>query len=121
MKGLLRTLREDAGLSALVGNKVFPLFIPTGNYLPTSHSSASADARKYAVRAFRAGGNRPSDRRLGTDYYESKDVAKAVRAAMPPSGPWFSAHLIEDQDLYEDGTNYFRVNMEFKVWFLEIE
>ena len=30
---LLRTLREDAGLSALVGNKVFPLAIPAGNYL----------------------------------------------------------------------------------------
>lgn len=40
---------------------------------------------------------------------------------MPPSGQRFSAHLIEDQDLYEDGTNYFRVNMEFKVWFLETE
>lgn len=55
------------------------------------------------------------------DYDEAKAIAKAVRAAMPPSGPWFSAHLIEDQDLYEDGTNYFRVNMEFKVWFLETE
>ena len=55
------------------------------------------------------------------DYDEAKAIAKAVRAAMPPSGPRFSAHLIEDQDLYEDGTNYFRVNMEFKVWFLETE
>ena len=55
------------------------------------------------------------------DYDEAKAIAKAVRSAMPPSGPRFSAHLIEDQDLYEDGTNYFRVNMEFKVWFLETE
>ena len=31
---LLRMLQEDAGLSALVGSKVFPLFIPSGNYLP---------------------------------------------------------------------------------------
>ena len=55
------------------------------------------------------------------DYDEAKAIAKAVRSAMPPSGPRFSAHLIEDQDLYEDGTNYFRVSMEFKVWFLETE
>ena len=48
-------------------------------------------------------------------------MAKAMRAAMPPSGDVFGAHLIEDQDLYEDGTNYFRVSMEFKVWFLETE
>ena len=40
---------------------------------------------------------------------------------MPANGPRFGAHLIEDQDLYEDGTNYFRVSMEFKVWFLETE
>ena len=31
---LLRTLREDAGLSALVGNKVFALVIPQGTKLP---------------------------------------------------------------------------------------
>ena len=119
---LLRRLREDAGLSALVGNKVFPLFIPTGNYLPCI--------------TFQRIGGRPANTLSGhsgleeidlqidvwaRDYYEAKDVAKAVRAAMPPSGPQFGAHLIEDQDLYEDGTNYFHVGMEFKVWFLETE
>ena len=55
------------------------------------------------------------------DYHEAKAIAKAVRAAMPANGPRFGAHLIEDQDLYEDGTNYFRVSMEYKVWFLETE
>ena len=115
---LLRTLREDAGLSALVGSKVFPLFIPSGNYLPCV--------------TFQRLGGRPANTLSGVsgleeidvwarDYDEAKAIAKAVRAAMPPSGPRFSAHLIEDQDLYEDGTNYFRVNMEFKVWFLETE
>ena len=101
---LLRTLREDAGLSALVGNKVFPLAIPAGNYLPCV--------------TFQRLGGRPAWAR---DYHEAKAVAKAVRAAMPANGPRFGAHLIEDQDLYEDGTNYFRVSMEFKVWFLETE
>ena len=119
---LLRRLREDAGLSALVGSKVFPLFIPTGNYLPCI--------------TFQGIGGRPANTLSGhsgleeidlqidvwaRDYCEAKDVAKAVRAAMPPSDPQFSAHLIEDQDLYEDGTNYFHVGMEFKVWFLETE
>lgn len=31
-----------------------------------------------------------------------------------------SAHLIEIRSLYEDGTNYFRVNMGSR-WFLETE
>lgn len=119
---LLRMLQEDAGLSALVGSKVFPLFIPSGNYLPCV--------------TFQRLGGRPANTLAGPsgleeidllidawarDYHEAKAVAKAVRAAMPANGPRFGAHLIEDQDLYEDGTNYFRVSMEFKVWFLETE
>ena len=119
---LLRTLREDAGLSALVGSKVFPLAIPAGNYLPCV--------------TFQRLGGRPANTLAGPsgleeidlqidvwarDYDEAKAIAKAVRSAMPPSGPRFSAHLIEDQDLYEDGTNYLRVSMEFNVWFLETE
>ena len=119
---LLRMLQEDAGLSALVGSKVFPLFIPSGNYLPCV--------------TFQRLGGRPANTLSGAygleeidlqidvwarDYDEAKAIAKAVRSAMPPSGPQFSAHLIEDQDLYEDGTNYFRVSMEYTVWFLETE
>ena len=119
---LLRTLREDAGLSALVGNKVFALVIPQGTKLPCI--------------TFQRIGGRPANTLAGPsgleeidllidawarDYHEAKAVAKAVRAAMPANGPRFGAHLIEDQDLYEDGTNYFRVSMEFKVWFLETE
>ena len=119
---LLRMLQEDAGLSALVGSKVFPLFIPSGNYLPCV--------------TFQRLGGRPANTLAGAsgleeidllidawarDYHEAKAIAKAVRAAMPANGPRFGAHLIEDQDLYEDGTNYFRVSMEYKVWFLETE
>ena len=119
---LLRTLREDAGLSALVGNKVFALVIPQGTKLPciTFQRIGGMPANTLSGHS----GLDEIDLQIDVwarDYDEAKAIAKAVRAAMPPSGPRFSAHLIEDQDLYEDGTNYFRVNMEFKVWFLETE
>lgn len=119
---LLRTLREDAGLSALVGNKVFALVIPQGTKLPciTFQRIGGMPANTLSGHS----GLEEIDLQINVwarDYDEAKAIAKAVRAAMPPSGPRFSAHLIEDQDLYEDGTNYFRVNMEFKVWFLETE
>ena len=119
---LLRTLREDAGLSALVGNKVFPLAIPDGNYLPcvTFQRIGGMPANTLSGHS----GLEEIDLQIDVyakNYGEAKAVAKAVRAAMPPSGDVFGAHLIEDQDLYEDGTNYFRVSMEFKVWFLETE
>ena len=119
---LLRTLREDAGLSALVGNKVFALVIPQATKLPciTFQRIGGMPANTLSGHS----GLEEIDLQIDVwarDYDEAKAIAKAVRAAMPPSGPRFSAHLIEDQDLYEDGTNYFRVNMEFKVWFLETE
>ena len=119
---LLRMLQEDAGLSALVGSKVFPLFIPSGNYLPcvTFQRLGGMPANTLSGHS----GLEEIDLQIDVwarDYDEAKAIAKAVRAAMPPSGPQFGAHLIEDQDLYEDGTNYFRVSMEFKVWFLETE
>lgn len=119
---LLRMLREDAGLSALVGNKVFALVIPQGTKLPciTFQRIGGMPANTLSGHS----GLEEIDLQIDVwarDYDEAKAIAKAVRAAMPSSGPRFSAHLIEDQDLYEDGTNYFRVSMEFKVWFLETE
>ena len=121
-KVLLRTLLEDAGLSALVGNKVFALVIPQGTGLPCVTSQRLGGRPTNTLSGH--SGLEEIDLQIDVwarDYCEAKDVAKAVRAAMPPSGPQFSAHLIEDQDLYEDGTNYFHVGMEFKVWFLETE
>ena len=119
---LLRTLREDAGLSALVGSKVFALVIPQGTKLPciTFQRIGGMPANTLSGHS----GLEEIDLQIDVwarDYDEAKAIAKAVRSAMPPSGPRFSAHLIEDQDLYEDGTNYFRVSMEYKVWFLETE
>ena len=119
---LLRTLREDAGLSALVGNKVFALVIPQGPKLPGIPFQRLGGRPANTLSG--ASGLEEIDLQIDVwarDYDEAKASAKAVRAAMQPSGPRFSAHLIEDQDLYEDGTNYFRVSMEFKVWFLETE
>ena len=119
---LLRMLQEDAGLSALVGSKVFPLFIPSGNFLPcvTFQRIGGRPANTLSG----ASGLEEIDLQIDVwarDYDEAKAIAKAVRAAMPPSGDVFGAHLIEDQDLYENGTTYFRVSMEYKVLFLETE
>lgn len=119
---LLRTLQDDPGLSELVGNKVFALVIPQGTKLPciTFQRLGGMPANTLS------GHSGLEEIDLWIDvwarrYGEAKAVAKAVRAAMPANGAAFGAHLIEDEDLYEDGTNYFRVGMEYKVWFLENE
>ncbi len=119
---LLRTLQDDPGLSELVGNKVFALVIPQGTKLPciTFQRLGGMPANTLSGHS----GLEEIDLRIDVwarRYGEAKAVAKAVRAAMPANGAAFGAHLIEDEDLYEDGTNYFRVGMEYKVWFLENE
>lgn len=119
---LLRTLQDDPGLSELVGNKVFALVIPQGTKLPciTFQRLGGMPANTLSGHS----GLEGIDLRIDVwarRYGEAKAVAKAVRAAMPANGAAFGAHLIEDEDLYEDGTNYFRVGMEYKVWFLENE
>ena len=119
---LLRTLQDDPGLSELVGNKVFALVIPQGTKLPciTFQRLGGMPANTLSGHS----GLEEIDLRIDVwarRYGEAKAVAKAVRAAMPANGAAFGAHLIEDEDLYEDGTNYFRVGMEYKVWFLDNE
>ena len=119
---LLETLSANAGLVSLVGKKIYALLIPPGTGLPcvtfqriggrpvnTLSGASGLEEISLQIDAW------------GKSYGQAKAVAKAVRAAMPPNGDVFGAHLIEDQDLYEDGTNYFRVSMEYTVWFLETE
>lgn len=119
---LLRTLQGNPGVSELVGNKVFALLIPPGTRLPcvTFQRIGGRPANTLCGHS----GLEEIDLQIdawGRSYAEAKAVAKAVRVAMPAGGPRFGAHLMEDQDLYEDGTAYFRVSMEYTVWFLETE
>ena len=118
-------LLADAGIKAIVGTKVFALHIPEGTVLPclsfqrlsgepanTLSGHSGLEAISVQIDAW------------GKTYTEAKELAKAVRAAMPAQGAVWGAHLMEDADVYEDGSNlrgYFRVSMEYRVWFLETE
>lgn len=118
-------LLADTGIAAIVGNKVFALVIPEGTVLPclsfqrlsgqpanTLSGHSGLEAISVQIDAW------------GKTYTEAKELAKAVRAAMPAQGAVWGAHLMEDQDFFEDGTNlrnYYRVSMEYLVWFLETE
>lgn len=119
---LLPLLKNDAGLSVLVDGRVFALKMPPGTLLPcvTFQRISGMPANTLAGHS----GLEEIDLQIDVwarRYDEAKTVAKAVRAAIPPCGAIFGAHLIVDQDIYEEGTNYYRVNMEYTVWFLETE
>ena len=83
---LLRMLQEDAGLSALVGSKVFPLFIPSGNYLPcvTFQRLGGRPANTLSG----ASGLEEIDLQIDVwarDYDEAKAIAKACLLYTSPS------------------------------------
>ena len=84
---LLRTLREDAGLSALVGNKVFALVIPQGTKLPciTFQRLGGRPANTLSG----ASGLEEIDLQIDVwarDYDEAKAIAKVQRAPDRGSG-----------------------------------
>lgn len=112
-------LIADDGVKALVDTKVFPLVIPQGTELPCITLQR---LRSYPANTLRgASGLEHLDFEIstwGVEYADAKDVAIAVRAAIPTDGPW-AGHLRYDTDIYEYNGPYYRVMMRYNFWFLE--
>ncbi len=116
---LIQLLLANTGVANIVDRKVFPLIIPQGTKLPcvTVQRIAGMPANTLSG----ASGLEEIDLEIdawGRTYSQVKDLAIAIRGAMPAQGPW-GAHLIQDRDLFEEDSSYFRVMMRYKVWFLE--
>ena len=96
---LLRMLQEDAGLSALVGSKVFPLFIPSGNYLPcvTFQRLGGRPANTLSG----ASGLEEIDLQIDVwarDYDEAKAIAKAVKRPAVQRAPDRGSGFVRGRD-----------------------
>ena len=118
-KILLTTLRSSTDLQAVVGNRIYCLYIPQGAKMPCV--SFQRIYGRPANTLMGASGLEVIGVQIdcwGRSLTDCKNAAKAVRAVMPASGPW-GAHLDQDQDLYDGETKYFRVLMEYTVWFCE--
>lgn len=122
-KSLVATLKSNTALTALVGtNKIFPLIVPQGTAFPCISYQRISGMPANTLSGH--SGLEEIDLQIDVwakTYAESKAIAKAVRAAMPATGTPFSAHLRMDEDLPGDDGTYFRVSMEYTVWFLETE
>lgn len=121
-KVLFGTLMQNDELVELVDGKIYALRIPNGTYLPcvTFQRLSGMPAHTLQGHSGLEEINLQVDA-WGRSYEEAKNVAKAVRSAMPETGSVFGAHLITDADFYEDGVNYYRISMEFTCWYLEQE
>lgn len=117
---LLRLLLDDADLAALVGKKVFALVIPQGTKLPcVSFQRISGEPANCLDGHSGLENITLQVDAWGRTYAEAKQVAKAIRAAMPPAGDPISSQLQADHDQYEPDEKYFRVSMDYAVSFLE--
>ena len=118
----LETLLADQGLKDLVGEKIFMMRVPNNFKLPIVVCWRISGQPANVLSGFSGLEyvNMQIDC-LGRTYEEAKALAKAVRKAVPPTGPVWGAHLQSDKDQYIKETNHYRVIMEYDVWYLEQE
>lgn len=119
-KSLLTTLKADSGVSAIVGSRVYAMIMPQNSTLPavTFQRINGRPANTLSGRS----GLEEIDLQIdcwASSFAQAKTLAVAVRDAMPDVGAVWSSRLQSDQDLYDEDNEYFRVLMEYKVWFLE--
>jgi len=121
-KDFLETLLADDGLRDIVGEKVFMMRVPNGIKLPIVVCWRISGTPANTLSGY-SGLERILMQVdcLGRTYEECKEVAKAVRKAVPCTGSAWGAHLLEDKDQYIKETNHYRVVMEYAVWYLEQE
>ena len=109
-------LAGHAGLTALVGDRIYPVVLPEGVSYP-------------AVRYQRIGGgplqhtggdSGLENARIQIDvwakrYAQAKDTAEQVRAAIRTATA-FKAVSVAEVDGYEDDTRTFRVTLDYSLW-----
>lgn len=118
----LETLLADQGIKDLVGEQVFMMRVPNNFQLPIvvcwrilgrpANTLSGHSGLEYIEMQIDC---------LGRNYEEAKNLAIAVRKAIPPTGPVWGAHLLQDRDQYIKETNHYRVVMEYAIWYLEQE
>ena len=118
-KILLATLKSSEDLKKIVNDRIYCLYIPQGAKLPCVSFQRISGRPANVLTGF--SGLEQIEYQIdcwGRSLNDAKSIAKAVRAVIPSSGPW-GAHLKQDMDLYDGDSKYFRVLMEYTVWFCE--
>ena len=113
---LYTALTGHAGLSALVGTRVFPVILPQNVTLPavryqritggqvTAHSGYTGlENPRYQIDAW------------ANTFDAARAIAKQIRLAMT-SATTFTAIVLTDFDDYEPEKNLFRISLDFSVW-----
>ena len=117
---LRNTLLGSTALTAIVGNKVFPMVMPQGTLLPAVSFQKISGVPANCL----YGPTGLEEITVQIDAWAMslsvvKNMAKAIRAVMPTTGVTWGARLTMDEDLFDAEAKVYRICMSYDVWFLE--
>jgi hypothetical protein len=110
-------LSTATSVTALVVDRIYPLLMPQDPTLPAVTYQRISD---NPINSLSGHGGLDNPRIQidcwATSYSAVKTLSNAVIKAMDLSTSYKSLRM-SDQDLYEDGTEIYRVSMDFSCWF----
>ena len=119
---LLDILEANAGVSALIGTRIYPMLLPQTPTLPAIVYSVIS-----AMRTARHGGRASiGEKRIqfscwGSTYSGAKALADQVRLALDGTKPTTegAALIAGEHDIYDTETGWFHISMDFMVQYQE--
>jgi hypothetical protein len=123
-------LRAFAGLTALVGTKIYPVVMPQGTVLPAVTYRRTAGPRVQNL-AGSSGLARPviAVDVFAASYSSAKAIGEQVRLALSDQGGSWGSCTVQNcvflgdrdvaDDLEQEAPSVYRVSLEFEVWHAE--
>lgn len=116
---LFTRLSGDAGLSALVGTRIYGGLLPQAVSLPAIIYFLVNDKPLNSL----SGENARKNSRFQFDIYaetfsETRAIKAALLAAMAPYGSDFKAVRIDGGDKYEHQVELHRLGIDYSIWYI---
>lgn len=124
-EGLFDYLSNHAGLSALVGSRIYPSVLPQDPTLPAvTYFRVSTPRERAFKRSLLPQGMFQLDC-WATTYPDAKDVAEQVRLALDMYRGTMGTEtvlvsiIVNERDLYDPETGYWHPLVEVEIWWEE--
>jgi len=124
-----RHLLDNSAVTAIIGDRIYPLTMPQGETLPViTYSVAAIHEDNQEGDAATLARARLQLDCWATTHKQANDLAQAVRLALPTTTGAIGsgANRVEEvsiipietgRQFYEPDTRYYRVMLEFYVWY----
>jgi hypothetical protein len=114
---LYALLSANAGVAALVGDRIFPQVMPQGGQLPALVYAVVDDVPENTLTGYTLRGARVQIDCYGKAYIAAQGTADAVVSALAEIvTEGLAAVLLSRRDGYEDETTLHKVMLDFSLW-----